>query len=513
MRALRRSMIVALAVTGCAPATVSPAARAPQAIAPGLGLYQARIDLALELERRVQALPAPAAWDTVVVTVSSQHLKAPLVSSPLSTSAASLSVGFSVPVGSASIEAALFHGGASGSLIASGSTAIALVAGPNVATLSVQPTGGTLGTLVGSGGTGFSPNGTSAASALLNQPTGVVMDASGSVLFVERANHSVRMVPKVPGTYFGVAMDAGRVYTVAGDGSPGNSGDGGPATAARLQYPTGLALDPLGSLYIADTTNNKIRRVNPSGTITTFAGNGVAGPCTDGYPATSAQLSGPSGVAVDASGNLYIADSGNHLVCMVPVAAGSYFGKSMAANSLYKIAGTGIGGFDGDGMPGTSTRLAYPTAVALNSWGDLVVADTMNHRVRLLPAVAGNRYGQGLAADAMATIAGTGTAGFNADFIAGMSAQLANPSAVAIDSAGNVLIADSSNHRIRKLGYDGQISTLAGGSGSGFENGLATVSGKFSFPWGIALTPFQEVVIADRDNHQLRLLRPWPGGI
>ncbi|MBO9539851.1 hypothetical protein J7643_04565 [bacterium] len=502
-------LITMLAAAGCAPGAVSPVARAPQAIAPRFALYQANLALDLQTERTVQALPAPAAWDTVVVTVNSPRLKAPLVS-PVFTSAASLSVGFTVPVGSASIEATLFQGGATGSLIASGSTTLALLAGPNVATISVMPEGSTVGTLAGTGTPGFSPEGTAAASAQLNRPTDVAVDASGNVIFVEEGNHRVRMIPKVPGTYFGQAMLAGRVYTVAGTGAVGLAGDNGPATSAQLNAPSGLALDASGNLYIADTNNNKIRRVDSAGIITTSVGNGIAGGSADGMNAATAQIKGPTGVAVDASGNLFVADTQNHLVCMVPAAAGNYFGKTMTAQYLYKIAGTGTMGFNGDGAYGTSSQLNAPTALRVDDMGNLIIADTGNNRVRILAAAAGNRFTLSLAAFYLYTITGGGAS--SADFIPAMSAKLESPAGIALDAAGNLLVADSLNHRIRKVVPGGQISTLAGGLAAGFGNGLL-MNAKFNSPRGLVLTPSGEVLIADRDNHRLRLLRAGMGGL
>lgn len=511
MRSLWRVMIAAMAVTGCASVAVSPPVQAPHVNPPGLGLYRAKIDLGLDFPRSVQTLPAPASWDTVMVKVYSPRLKAPLVSPPLSTSAATLSLSFEVPVGSASIEAALFHGGASGSMLASGSTTLDLTAGPNTATISINPTGATLGVLVGSGGTGSSPDGDLAANALLNAPSGVAAHPSG-LLFVERGNHRVRMVPKVTGSYFGVAMSAYQVYTVAGIGTSGFTGDGGAATSAKLQGPTALALDASGSLYIADTTNNRIRKVTPAGEISTVAGNGVAGGSANGYPATSAQLNASQGLALDASGSLFIADTGNNSIRMVPSVAGTYFGIDMAAGAMYTIAGDGSLGSIGDGEAAVSARLNQPRGVALDDGGHLFIADTGNHRIRMVASVAGSFYGQAMAAHSIYSIAGTGAADFGGDNGSATSANLNTPSALAFDANWNLLIADSLNHRIRMVDGLGKISTLAG-SASGTENGFSTVHGKFTFPRGLAVTPAGHVLIADLDNHQIRVFLPWTGGL
>lgn len=513
MRPLWRWAIAALAVTGCAQGAVTPVAQTPQAIGPGLDLYKAHLSLGLTVERRVQALPAPAAWDTVVVTVNSPRLKGPLTA-PIVTGAATLSIGFNVPVGSASIEAALFHGGATGSLVASGSTVLALVAGPNVASLSVQPTGVTLGTLAGGGGSGASANGIPAQDSLLNRPMDVVTDTAGNVLFAEESNHRVRMIPKVAGTYFGIPMTSGRVYTVAGTGGAGLGGDNLLATSADLNRPCGIALDASGNLYIADTYNHKIRRVNPSGVITTAVGNGVPGGAGDGINAPDAQLKSPEGVAVDGAGNLYIADTGNHQIVMVPAAAGNYFGKTMAANAYYAIAGTfGVSGFAGDGnMAGTGTQFNSPAALRFTPQGDLIIADTMNHRIRLIPTVSGHRFGMTRAMNIVNTLAGNGSPGSYGEGIMATTAQVCAPVGLAINSSGNLFFADTQNHRIRQVDYNGMISTVAGVGASGFENGLAMLNGKFSAPRGLAFGGADELVVADTNNHQLRIVRNWAGG-
>jgi hypothetical protein len=235
-------------------------------------------------------------WDTVQVKVSSPRLKSPFLSQPLVTTDATVSLAILVPPGSATIEAALFNGGTEGTLLASGSAVVNLLPGPNVASLSVMPVGATLGVVAGNGMTSGGTEGSLPMETPVNAPVGVAVHPSGGLLYVERDAHRVRMIPKSAGTYYGVNMDANQVYTVAGTGSPGDMGDGGPATSAMLQDPSAIALDASGSLYIADTINNRIRKVVSDGTITTAVGSTVPGSSSEGYPVTSARFKAPEGV-------------------------------------------------------------------------------------------------------------------------------------------------------------------------------------------------------------------------
>ena len=223
---------------------------------------------------------------------------------------------------------------------------------------------------------------------------------------------------------------------VAGNGTPGCSGDNGPATSAQLDYPSGVAVDSAGNLYIADTYNHRIRKVS-NGVITTVAGNGTAGFSGDNGPATSAQLNYPAGVAVDSAGNLYIADTYNQ-----PHPQGLERGD-------HHRGGKRDVGFSGDNGPATSAELNYPDGVAVDSAGNLYIADTCNNRIR--------KVSNGV----ITTVAGNGTPGFSGDNGPATSAQLNYPDGVAVDSAGNLYIADTGNNRIRKVS-NGVITTVAG---------------------------------------------------
>ena len=208
-----------------------------------------------------------------------------------------------------------------------------------------------------------------------------------------------------------------RIVTVAGTGTFGDSGDGGPATAAQLDAPRGVAVDRLGNVYIADYANERIRKVASDGTISTFAGNGTPGFSGDGGPATAAQLLAPIDVDVDAQGNLYIADFGNRRVR-----------KVTTTGVISTVAGIGTIGFSGDGGPATSAQLGYPYGVAADAQGNLYIADYATQRVREVSR-----------AGVISTVAGNGTAGSAGDGGPATAAQLSSPSGVAVDADGRPL--------------------------------------------------------------------------
>jgi sugar lactone lactonase YvrE len=256
-------------------------------------------------------------------------------------------------------------------------------------------------------------------------PTGVALDAAGNLYIVDSENHIV------------VKVTTGGVFsTVAGTdrgvfgGVSGFGGDGGPATSALLNRPTYIAVDAAGNLYIADFRNQRVRKVTPDRLITTVAGNGELGFSGDGGPATSAQLNSPTGVAVDAAGNLYIADSLNQRV------------RKVTPDGLINtVAGNGALGFSGDGGPATSAQLNSPEGIAVDSAGNLYIVDSFNQRVRKVSP-----------SGVISTVAGNGASGFSGDGGPATSAQLNDPKGIAVDDAGNLYVADTGNHRIRKVG-------------------------------------------------------------
>jgi len=395
-------------------------------------------------------------------------------------------------------------------------------------------TGGTITTVVGTGGAGFSGDGGPASSARLKGPVRVAVDATGNLFIADTGNNRIRMVNA-----------AGTITTAAGTGLPTVGGDGGPATRAELNYPSGLAMDSAGNLIIGDAFNQRIRKVDAAGTITTVAGTGTAGFSGDGGPATSAELFNgfvqPSGVAADMGGNLSIADVGNQRIRKVDL-----------AGTIRSIAGTGTPGFSGDGGQATTAQLFYPAGVALDPSGNLFIADTNNCSIRMIdPAgvittVAGNGtvgssgdggpatgaqlgYPSGVALDAsgnlfiadagnnrirkvdsggtITTVVGTGSAGFSGDGGPGVSAQLNSPSGMAVDTRGNLFLADAGNNRIRKVDSGGTITTIAGVGTTGFSgDGGPASSAQLNNPSGVVLDATGNLFIADSGNNRIRVV-------
>ena len=231
---------------------------------------------------------------------------------------------------------------------------------------------------------------------------------------------------------------AGIISTVAGSGTPGFSGDNGPATSAALSQPAGVAVDAAGNLFIADYGNNRVRSVSPAGTITTIAGNGTAGFSGDGGPATLAALDGPASVAVDGSGSVFIADYGNNRIRKVTVAGA--IGTVAGSGGVPSGPGLSGGCFSGDGGPATLAVLNGPSDLAVDATGRLFIADSFNARVRMVDR-----------AGAITTVAGDGNWGFAGDSGPAMAAEFELPSGLALGPAGDIFIADLGNSRIRKL--------------------------------------------------------------
>jgi hypothetical protein len=333
---------------------------------------------------------------------------------------------------------------------------------------------GQITTVAGTGTLGFSGDGGAAASAQLNTPIGVTADPTGGYYVVDQGNSRVRKV----------AVD-GTITTVAGSGVQGYSGDGGPATAARLSAPSAVGVLVDGSILIADSNNNVIRKVNPAGIITTVAGTGAAGYSGDSGPATSAKLRFPSDIAVADDGSYAIADTDNHVIRIVwPY--NNYIGT---------IAGNGTPGFSGDGGQSNAASLNKPTGVAW-TWGDnrLIIADRDNHRIR-------ERLNTGI----ITTIAGTGSAGFSGDGGAATAAQLNLPTRVASSGGAEFFIVDRANNRVRRVNLAGTISTLAGTgtAGAAGDGGLATAA-QLNQPYGATISTDDDVLIADTLNHRIR---------
>ncbi|QDK81764.1 hypothetical protein EXU85_25395 [Spirosoma sp. KCTC 42546] len=333
-------------------------------------------------------------------------------------------------------------------------------------------TDGTLTTVAGNGTTDFSGDNGPAIDAALNSPSGVAVDGTGNLFIADRTNNRIRKV-----------ATNGTITTVAGTGTYGFSGDNVAAISADLANPTGVAVDGSGNLFIADAGNHRIRKVATNGTITTVAGNGTNSFGGDNGPATDAALANPTGVAVDGSGNLFIADAGNHRI------------RKVATNgTITTVAGNGTNGFSGDNGSATDAALTNPTGVAVDGMGTLFIADQTNHRIRKVTT-----------GGTITTVAGTGTNGFDGDNGPATSAQLNTPSEVAIDGNGNLFIDDTFNHRIRKVTPDGTITTIAGTGSQGFsgDNSAAT-SAQLNAPFGVAVDGTGNLFIADQANNRIR---------
>ncbi|HLI77368.1 MAG TPA: Ig-like domain repeat protein, partial [Acidobacteriaceae bacterium] len=288
----------------------------------------------------------------------------------------------------------------------------------------------------------------------------------------------------------------GQIDTVAGNGQWFYQQDGVPATQASIYLPSGLAVDGAGDLYLADTINNRVRRVDATThIITTVAGNGSAGFNGDNGPATAAELTGPSGLALDGAGNLFIADTGNDAIRRVDAVSGT----------ITTVAGTlGQSGYTGDGGPATAAKLNAPQGIALTPAGDILIADTTNAAVRALTFSDGS----------IQTIAGTGTAGYNGDNRLATSAQLNDPSGIAIRPDGTIAVADLSNNRVRLFTVGGNITTIAGNGNPGYlGDGGAPTQAQLQGPAAVAFDPAGDLIIADSVNNCIRLVSGTPATI
>lgn len=309
-----------------------------------------------------------------------------------------------------------------------------------------------------------------ATGAVLARPAGVAFDTSGNLYIADTDDNLILQISPV-----------GTLSTVAGTGEQGYFGDNGPAKSAVLDSPAGVAVDTAGAIYVADTHNNRIRKV-ASGTITTIAGTGVAGFSGDGGPATSAALNLPTAIAVDAAGNLYIADTNNHRI------------RKISGTTITTVAGNGEQLYLNDGVAATQTGLDSPSGIAVDAAGNLYIGDTLNQRVRKVTLSSG----------LISTVAGNGTKSFAGDGGVATSAGLATPRGVAAAPDGSIYFADSDNHRIRNINGAGTISTAAGNGTQGFsgDTGPATM-GMLDTPHAVAISS-GTTVIADTNNQRVR---------
>ncbi len=384
--------------------------------------------------------------------------------------------------------------------------------------------------VAGTGNYGNGGNNGPAISADLNYPGGLAVSPSGIIYFAERNGNQVRKiendtirvaagngwgdyygdgllapsahlyrpwdvcVDKVTGDFYiadqsnqrirKVTVSSGTISTVAGGGTGGYFGDNGPALSAEFNYLTGIATDG-SNVYVADTYNNVIRKINSAGIVTTFAGNGTAGFSGDGGPATSAQLNNPYDVKLDAAGNVYIADKENDRIRVVGT-----------TGTITTFAGTGVPGFFGDGGVAVNARLNNPWGIAVTPSGVVYISDYSNARIR---KVSGG---------IITTIAGTGLGGYNGDdTTVATNARINGPKGIDVDAAGDVYFADFFNHRIRKIMTTGTITTVAGSGTWGYSgDGTPAKNATFKNPTSVTVDNTGQLYISDNSNHVVRLV-------
>ena len=353
--------------------------------------------------------------------------------------------------------------------------------------LAQAQSGYTISTVAGTPGTsGFTGDAGPATSAELAGPICVAVDSSGNLYIADENNNRIRKISN------------GTINTVAGNGTKGYAGDTGTATNANLSTPNAVAVDKSGNFYIADSGNFVIRKVTSGGTISTVAGDNLVSSTTgggfggDGGVATQAQISFSAGVAVDSNGVIYIADTGNNRVRKV----------GTDGNISTYAGGNGVAGSSGDGGPASQAHLNSPEGLAVDAAGNLYIADTLNNRIRRVQASNG----------IITTVAGGGAFGqpdFAGDGGQATSAQLWSPQGVAVDAAGSLYIADHTNSRIRMVGPNGIITTIAGNGKFAFtgDGGPAT-SAALNFPDDVAVDAKGNVYVADYQNQVIRLLTP-----
>ncbi len=350
------------------------------------------------------------------------------------------------------------------------------VVGATMRQVQVQLAQGGISTYAGTGASGSSGDGGAATAATMSGPGGVAVAANGDIYFADRNNNVVRKVTAATGI----------ITTVAGNGSSGASGDGGPATAAGIKRPEDVFLTASGDLYIAESGHSRIRKVVLStGIITTVAGSGASGSGGDGGLATSAGLNAPEGVVVASNGDIYIADTGNNKIRKVTALTGI----------ITTYAGTGTAGYTGDGGLAALAKLNQPRGVELASNGDLYIADSGNNAVRKVAALT----------TVITTYAGTGVAGSTGDGGAATSAKLNAPESLRLTSAGDLYIADTGNNKIRRVSTGGIITTIAGtGTAGSAGDGGSPTSAQLNAPDGIAITSTGVYYISDYSNNKIR---------
>lgn len=328
-------------------------------------------------------------------------------------------------------------------------------------------------TIAGNGSAGYTGNNTAATLASLYVPTMIAIDNDGNIYINDQGNSAIRKINS----------QSGIITTIAGDGTPGFSGDGTPATNAKFDLNWGIVIDGQNNIFITDQENYRVREINASGTINTIAGTGSAADNGDGGPATAAAAGTPLGIALDGAGNLFFCDQTNNVVR-----------KTDATGTIRRVAGSGGTGYSGDGGPATLATFRNIFGLATDATGNLYICDAQNNCIRKV-----NTSG------IISTVAGTGMPGYNGDNIAATSAWLYQPTGVYMDGMGNMYIADSYNNRIRKVNASGIITTIAGTGVPGFsgDNSAATAA-KLDTPASVTMDTYGNVYIGDQGNERVR---------
>jgi sugar lactone lactonase YvrE len=333
-------------------------------------------------------------------------------------------------------------------------------------------------TVAGFDSVGYNGDNILAIDAKLDAPVGVAIDGAGNFYIADTYNNRIRKVDT-----------AGVITTIAGNNSSGYNGDGIPATAAEIYRPAGIICDHLGNICFVDAFNNRVRKIDAAGIITTIAGNGIAGYNGDNISADTAQVNDPHYVAIDNNGNIYISDFTNHRIR-----------KINTTGTITTIAGTGVAGYNGDHGPATAAEINGPYGIALDDTGNIYFADALANVVRKIDT-----------SGTITTFAGTGSTIYNGDNQRADSATLDNPIGIAIDVTNNIYVSDAYHTRIRKISStSGIITTIAGDGTGGFsgDNGLAT-NAEINVPASIAISIDGSLYFADFNNSRIRRVG-WP---
>lgn len=327
-------------------------------------------------------------------------------------------------------------------------------------------------TFAGNGVDSYSGDGALATSAGIGVPGGIYIDASGDIYFTSFSKHTLRKV-----------SPTGVITTLCGNGTAGSTGDGGPATAGKMNGPVKMARDAAGNFYIAERAGNRIRKISASGIISTLAGTGTAGYSGDGGQATLARLNEPTGVCVDASGNVYVADLLNHRIR-----------KISPSGIITTIAGTGTGASTGDGGMAAAASLFHCHGVICDAAGNLYIAEASANKIRKIST-----------SGIITTVVGSGLAGYSGDGGPATAAKLKNPGGVTLDAVGNLYVSDQFNHVIRKVSTSGIIVTLAGSNVLGYsgDGGPATAA-RLNHANEMAISASGQIYINDNNNFRIR---------